>query len=141
MYIAFDPGPDLGYAIFRNDGEFHASGIIRGLDEQPPKLQNLYLSQRGPHIVISEIWVAYNATAIMTSHAHDTILSEGMVRSYAILLGAEYVTQKSEILKIGEKWTGLKVAKGKAHKDSHDTSARIHGEYYLLSNGIKKHKK
>lgn len=142
MYHCFDPGPDLGYALFDNAGNFVVGEIIRGLDQQPARLHTLYqlfLDTGEENTVVSEIWTAYNATAIMTKEAHDTILSEGMVRYFAVLLGAKYVTQKSEILKIGQKWTGLKIAKGKAHKDSHDTAARVHGEYYLRRQGIKAH--
>lgn len=137
MYISFDPGPDLGWAQFLSDGSFFSGGIIRGLENQPAALEGMWLPQSAPFIVISEIWRMYNKNAAFTNDAKETIMSEGMVRYYAHRIDAQYVEQGSDILSIGQKWTGLKIKKGAAHKDSHDISARVHGEYYLMKNRIK----
>ena len=79
----------------------------------------------------------YNAKAAFTKEAHDTMVSEGFCRYYAARMKAEYITQRSEILTIAEKWMNVKIKKGKAHRDSHDLSARLHGEYYFIKNGFK----
>lgn len=137
MYAAFDPGPDLGWSVFDTEGKFKASGIVRELTSQPVFLQAFHKAYPNIKTVISEIWTMYDHKAILTKFAKETIMSEGMVMCYAKAAMLEYVPQPSEILTIGQKWTGLKIKKGAAHRDSHDTSARIHGEYYLIKNKIK----
>lgn len=141
MYMSIDPGEKrTGWARFDENGDTTGFGKINGIDEfldwledqPPPKTLILENYRVNPNI----------------SHAFSkvrTVEVIGGVKRYCRKHGVNLVEQRNTDLSIGLRYIGMyevyyKGRKKIKHVDD-EISALAHGEYFLVKNKIKKHRK
>lgn len=140
-YLAIDPGEKkTGWARFGEDGETTGFGTIDGIDEFLDWLDD----QPKPRVVIME---DYRVSPTI-SHAFSkvrTIEVIGGVKRYCRKNNITLVEQRNLVLPIGLRYLGMyevyyKGRKKVKHVDD-EISALAHGEYYLVSTKVKKHRR
>ena len=141
MYLAIDPGEKrTGWARFGADGETTGFGGIEGIDEFMDWLED----QPRPKVLILE---NYRINPSI-SHAFSkvrTVEVIGLVKRYCRKNEVELVEQRNTDLPIGLRYLGMyevyyRGRKKIKHVDD-EISALAHGEFYLVKNGVKKHRK
>ncbi len=137
-YMAFDPGPDTGWAIWDEHGMLKLHGIYHGLDNLFEELHYwTEISFQTPDVFIVEDWTT-DPTVKLGGSKMEVVRAIGAIMYVA--RRKKLVFQSRTILPQAELIAGMKIPKGKKHKDSHDISAIVHGEYYLVTTGIKPHR-
>lgn len=140
-YLAIDPGERTsGWARFGEDGETTGFGAIKGIDEFLDWLED----QPAPRVLIMENYRVNPAI----SHAFSkvrTVEVIGGIKRYCRKHSVELVEQRNVVLPIGLRYLGMyevyyRGTKRIKHVDD-EISALAHGEYYLVKNKIKKHRK
>lgn len=140
-YLAIDPGEKkTGWAWFDGEGQTTGFGYVEGIDEFLDWLED----QPAPRVVILEEY-RVNPTIGHGFSRVRTIEVIGGVKRFARKSGSKLELQRNTCLPIGLRFLGMYEAyyengKKKKHVDD-QVSALAHGEYYLVSKKIKKHRK
>lgn len=141
MYLSIDPGEKRsGWARFNELGEVTGFGHKDGIDEFLDWLED----QPPPKVCILEIYRVNPGI----SHAFSkvrTIEVIGGVKRWCRKNNVTLVEQRNTDLSIGLRYIGMyevyyKGRKRIKHVDD-EISALAHGEYYLVKNKIKKHRR
>lgn len=140
MYLAVDPGErNIGWARFDETGELTGIGTFRSIDEFADWLD----MQPPPKTIIVEgYWV--NPNKHKSWSKATTVECIGILKRWGRKHSCNLVEQRNTILSIGLRYlgmydvyyTGRKLTK---HIDD-EIAALAHGEYYLVSQGIKKNR-
>lgn len=137
MYPSFDPGPVTGVARFNNRYECINIDQI-DLDILTEYLENI------PTLTVTlaimeeyrQLPHRYKALTNRKGNKLEVAKAEGIIESWCKRKGIHLVKQNAQVLPIAEKWTQLKLPSNHAY--SHGPAARLHGEYYFISKGMKK---
>lgn len=145
MYLSIDPGEKrTGWARFDEHGETTGFGTIEGIDEFLDWLED----QSPPKVLIFE---NYRVNPNV-SHAFSkvrTIEVIGGLKRYCRKHQVTIVEQRNVDLPIGLRYLGMfsvyyESRNGRTVRIKHvddSVSALAHGEFYLVKNKIKKHKR
>lgn len=132
-YLSLDPGEGTGWAIFSETGYLMDFGNVyddvKGVADLFMRLRGYYAGA-DPKVIIYEKWKLLKTKEFYGS----TLLSSqvvGVIRAYAHLVGAELVSNETNIKKVAVNWTGLKPVG--AHSTQHFVDAIYHGWHYLQS--------
>lgn len=138
-YMSFDPGEGTGYATWAENGYLTGFGNVYndvngvsellmggmgfgGMGINPDAISPV------PEVIIYEKWKLLKTKEFYGS----TLLSSqvvGVIRAYAHLVGAELVSNETNVKTVAQKWTGLKPVG--AHSTQHFVDAINHGWHYL----------
>lgn len=134
-YLALDPGLHTGWATWDSKGDVITMGTVHNYDE----LHNLLASfPTCIKTVIIEDFVLFKHKAREQSGSKmPAPKAIGQIETFARLWGANIVKQPSHIKANAERMTG-KSTKNMAKIRTHMWDAYNHGEFYLITKGIKK---
>ena len=131
LLMAFDPGKDTGVCLFQ-DGHVVDMDILRGIGALQDFLIN---STKKPDLIVIEEFALRKTKALQQSGSHmETSQVIGMIKLWARQNNIPVVTQPANALPMGLMWGKLKMPKN--HRNSHWISARAHGIYYMVANGM-----
>lgn len=142
-YVAFDPGIATGVAAFDEKGAVvEYNTILRGIRELDEYLDNLEKENTARMFIIEDYKVGFSYDKLKSdkfARIHGgksipTIEFIGNIERTARRLNAKIVRQRSVILNIAQKWSGIRVPTD--HNKSHGIVAFNHGIYYLTRNNI-----
>lgn len=140
MYLAIDPGEKrTGWARFDESGATTGFGHVDGIDEFLDWLDD----QPKPKVLIMEDYRVNPGISHAFSRVR-TVECIGGIKRYCRKNGVKLSEQRNLVLPIGLRYLGMyevyyRGTKKIKHVDD-EISALAHGTYYLVKNGIIKHR-
>ena len=135
-YLAIDPGKTTGWAAYTKEGVLIQLGKIKGEDKFLD-----WLETQSPHEAIVEVYRNrpgwHNSWSTGPTQQHIGAIKRTL-RKKGLTTRQIHDQEPSPCLDIGCKWAGIPNTKGKHLDDAF--AAHAHGTYYLISNGIQRHR-
>lgn len=137
MILAIDPGDMTGVAWWKDNGDFLGQTQIT-LEELPEFWERLQEEEEEyvKTVIVEDFILFAQRARQQTGSRMKASQGIGMAKALAGVYGAEVVMQKADIKQVALKWTQIKLPSD--HSKTHEWDAFLHGEYYLISNGVHK---
>jgi hypothetical protein len=136
--MAFDPGPEPGWAKFNSRGEILDLGIVRNLDSFPDFLEMIPRQNLEAAIYEEYKQLPGRTKAVLGRKKNKvpTVECIGHIRSWALRYKLNLIPQPPQILAATQKHTQVFLPSD--HSNSHHIAAFLHGSRWLIDQGIMK---